>query len=98
MAYSSIFVMHGSAIAGLAFKASTSGSTALPGNYIVVVVRLVLALASGFPGMVGSAWALHSETWATIDAIRRTAWPSTAKHIRGIKATRWMAIPVEWDQ
>jgi hypothetical protein len=91
---SSIFLIHGSAIGGLAFKAAATGAPPYLAAILWFVAGLVLALASGF-----SAWwnfslgADQYHIWAKPTMlIDRTQWPTTAQHARGITLTKWLAI------
>ncbi|MEH2517659.1 hypothetical protein V1279_003232 [Bradyrhizobium sp. AZCC 1610] len=91
---SSIFLMHGSAIGGLAFKAAATGAPPYLAAMLWFVVGLVLALASGF-----SAWwnfslgAAQYDMWARpLMLFDRAAWPSTARHAGAITFTKRLAI------
>lgn len=90
---SSLLLVYGSAIAGLAFKAS--GATAPPYLWAIswFVAGIVLALGAGF-----SAWwnfslaARQYDNWANPNMlVNPTNWPTTPT-VRGIEVTKWICI------
>jgi hypothetical protein len=90
---SSLFLMHGSAIAGLAFKAS--GPTAPPYLFAVswFVAGIVLALGAGFAAWWNFSFATRQyDDWANPNMLINPAnWPSTPT-VRGVEATKWISI------
>jgi hypothetical protein len=91
---SSIFLMHGSAIGGLAFKAAATGAPPYLAAILWSVAGLVLALASGFCAWWNfSLGAAQYNLWARPSMLfDRASWPSTAKHARSIELTKWLSI------
>ena len=91
---SSIFLMHGSAIGGLAFKAAATGAPPYLAAILWFVAGLVLALASGFSAWCNfSSGAAQYYMWARPAMLfDRTAWPSDPRHACAIKITRWLSI------
>jgi hypothetical protein len=91
---SSIFLMHGAAIGGLAFKAGTSGAPTYLNAISWFVLGLTFALASGFSTWCNFSLAAEQyHEWAKPNMIvNRAYWPSdTARDFR-IKLTKWLAI------
>jgi hypothetical protein len=90
---SSIFLMHGAAIGGLAFKGATGAPTYLAAVGWFVA-GLVLALASGFSTWVNFHFgAKQYDLWAKPSMISdHTQWPTIATHGRAIRVTMWLAI------
>jgi hypothetical protein len=90
---SSIFLMHGAAIGGLAFKAGATGAPTYLAAILWFVGGLVLALASGF-----SAWrnfslaAQQYDGWAKRAMLFDAKWPTEATHSRAIKVTMGLGI------
>lgn len=91
---SSIFLMHGSAIGGLAFKTATTGAPSYLAAILWFVIGMILALGAGF-----SAWwnfslaAQQYDGWAKPAMLfNRERWPSEATKIGGIRETRWISI------
>lgn len=90
---SSIFLMHGAAIGGLAFK----GGAGAPAYLLAVgwfVAGLVLALASGFSTWVNfNLAAKQYHLWAKPAMISDPAqWPTKSSHGTGVRLSMWLAI------
>jgi hypothetical protein len=89
---SSLFLMHGSAIAGLIFK---GGAGAPP--YLTAIVwfiaGIVLALGSGFSAWWNFSLAAHQyDTWANPNMLTDVKhWPGPAR-VRGVQATLYIAV------
>ncbi|WLB19361.1 hypothetical protein [Bradyrhizobium japonicum] len=91
---SSIFVMHGSAIAGLAFKATATGAPPYLKAILWFVVGLVLALAAGFCAWCNfSLAAKQYDKWARPSmVVDRAAWPTELAYAAGIEWTMRLAV------
>jgi len=91
---SSIFLMHGSAIAGLAFRATATGAPPYLKAILWFVLGLVLALAAGFCAWCNfSLAAKQYDKWARPSmVVDRTAWPTELAYSSGIKWTMRLAI------
>ncbi len=87
--------MHGSAIAGLAFRASSNG-VAPP--YLAATIwflsGMVLALGSGFAAWWNFSFAANQyNDWAKPNMVfDRNHWPGPPKHHRKITSSLWAAI------
>lgn len=91
---SSIFLMHGSAIAGLAFKAAATGAPPYLLAISWFVAGLVFALASGFAAWWNFSLAAEQyNNWAQpMMMFDRAHWPMAARHGAWITATKWLAV------
>lgn len=91
---SSIFLMHGSAIAGLAFRASATGVPPYLFAILWFVFGMILALGAGFCAWLNfSAAASQYSDWAKPAMLFDQAnWPTEAARAREIEATRWLSI------
>jgi hypothetical protein len=91
---SSIFLMHGSAIGGLAFKAAAIGAPPYLAAILWFVFGLVLALAAGFLAWLNfSLGADQYDSWAKPAMLfDRTQWPTSTQHSFGITLTMRLAI------
>lgn len=90
---SSLFLMHGSAIAGLMFK--SGGATAPPYLFAVAwfVAGLVLALGAGFAAWWNFTFALkHYQIWSKPNMLtNREHWPQKASS-KAVTVTLWVAV------
>lgn len=91
---SSIFLMHGSAIAGLAFRASATGMPPYLSAVLWFVFGMILALGAGFSAWWNfSAAADQYNTWAKPAMLfDQSSWPTEAAKAREIEATKWLSI------
>jgi hypothetical protein len=91
---SSIFLMHGAGIGGLAFKAGATGAPTYLAAILWFVGGLVLALASGFSAWHNFSFAARQyDDWAKPAMLFDVKkWPTEAPHARGIKLTMRLAI------
>jgi hypothetical protein len=91
---SSIFLMHGAAIGGLAFKAGATGAPTYLAAVMWFVGGLVLALASGFSTWCNFSFAAKQyAVWAKPAMLfDLKQWPTETNHGRGIKWTMGLAI------
>lgn len=90
---SSIFLMHGSAIGGLAFKAAT-GAPPYLAAMLWFVVGMIFALGSGFAAWWNFSFAsAQYESWAQPGMLfDRSKWPSDVTKAGGMKMTRRLSI------
>lgn len=91
---SSIFLMHGSAIAGLAFRASAIGVPPYLSAILWFVLGMILALGAGFCAWLNfSAAASQYSLWAKPAMLfDQSSWPMETTKAREIEATKWLSM------
>ncbi len=90
---SSLLLIHGSAIGGLAFKASGPAPPPYLFAMIWFVAGIVLALGAGFAAWWNFSIGMqHYDKWANPNMlVNPTSWPA-APAFGGMEATRWASI------
>jgi len=91
---SSIFLMHGSAIAGLAFRASATGVPPYLSAILWFVVGMISALGAGFCAWLNfSAAASQYSNWAKPAMLfDQSSWPTETAKAREIETTKRLSI------
>lgn len=91
---SSIFLMHGSAIAGLAFRASATGVPPYLSAILWFVAGMIAALGSGFCAWLNfTAAAGQYNEWAKPAMLfDQSSWPAEAAKAREIERTKRLSI------